>query len=380
MTRPAERLYLDYNASAPLRPCARRAMIEALDCDGNASSVHNEGRQARRLVEDAREHVAELVGARPSEVVFMSGATEANNAALSGPWAKIYMAGVEHESVLEPVRASSSEVVPLSVDQSGVVDLGALASSVLGGAPPGGSELLTLQLANNETGVCQDVASAARFARDHGLHVHTDAVQACGRIALDFAALDVDLMSLSSHKIGGPMGAGALVVRDGFELAKLIRGGGQERRRRAGTENVAAIVGFGAAAKTATSELTAESRRLAGLRDEMQSAVLAMMPQAVVIGADAPRLPNTLCVALPGDLAETTVIKLDLAGVAISAGSACSSGKVGASHVMTEMGLEPEVARSAIRISLGWNTAETSLEEFLSRFRSLIEPDRRAVA
>lgn len=380
MTRLADRIYLDHNASSPLRPAARGAMVEALDCDGNASSVHSEGRRARRFVEDAREQIADLVGAQPSEIVFTSGATEANNVVLGSGWSRIYLAGIEHESVLEPARVSTSQVVPLAVDRSGAVDLGELASSVLAGWSPEGPEFLTLQLANNETGVCQDVASAARFARDHGVCVHTDAVQACGRIAVDFEALDVDLMSISSHKIGGPMGVGALVIRDGFEVAKLIRGGGQERRRRAGTENVAAIVGFGAAAEAAKSELGAESQRLSVLRDKIQSVMLGMVPDAVVVGAEAPRLPNTLCVAMPGDLAETTVIKLDLAGVAISAGSACSSGKVGASHVLTEMEVAPEIARSAIRISLGWNTTEASLEEFLNRFRSLLEPEHRAVA
>ncbi|MFT5508499.1 MAG: cysteine desulfurase [Hyphomicrobiaceae bacterium] len=380
MIKPAERIYMDHNASSPLRPTARAAMMAALESDGNASSVHREGRAARRLIEDAREQVAALIGTQSANVVFTSGATEANNMVLTVPWDTVYMAGIEHESVMAPVGASDANLVALSVDNSGVVDLGYFATAVLQHRAPDGRELLTLQLANNETGVCQDVAAAAGFARQHGVCVHTDAVQACGRIAVDFDDLDVDLLSLSSHKIGGPMGVGALIIRDGFELPTLIHGGGQERRRRAGTENVAAIVGFGAAAVTAKAELAAENERLRVLRDFAEAALLECAPEALIVGADADRLPNTLCIALPGDLAETTVIKLDLAGVAISAGSACSSGKVGASHVLTEMGLAPDVARSAVRISLGWNTAETSLEEFLSRFRRLLLPDRRAVA
>ena len=393
-----ERIYLDHNARSALRAEARAAMIAALDHDGNASSVHAEGREARRLVEDAREQVAALVGAEPREIVFTSGATEANNVALGQGWGTIALAGIEHESVLVPAKASGAKTVELPVGGNGVVGLanldggdlsegnvsegnareGASGGSVLGGSVLGGPVLLTLQLANNETGVCQDVAGAAEFCRAQGWAMHTDAVQACGRIDVDFAALRVDLMSLSSHKIGGPMGVGALVVRDGFELSALITGGGQERRRRAGTENVAAIAGFGAAARVALAQRRGEAERLAGLRDRAQAAMVEI--GAVVIGGGVDRLANTLCVAFPGHLAETTVIKLDLAGVSISAGSACSSGKVGASHVLSAMGLPPDVARSAVRISLGWNTSETSLEQFLSRFERLFASQGRAVA
>jgi len=374
------RIYLDHNASSPLRPEAREAMIAALGQSGNASSVHGEGRSARRLVEDAREQVAALVGAKPADVIFTSGATEANNAVLAGGWSSIYLADIEHESVLLPAKASGANIVRLPVCGDGDVDLGGLAEAVLLGQRSDGSALLTLQMANNETGVCQDVAAAADFARAHDINVHTDAVQACGRVAVDFEALDVDLMSLSSHKIGGPMGVGALVVRDGFQLPSLIRGGGQERRRRAGTENVAAIAGFGAAAAVARSTLNAEPNRLARLREMVEGALLTTIPSATIVGIDAERLPNTVCVALPGDLAETLVIRLDLTGVAISAGSACSSGKVGASHVLKAMGLPPEITRSAVRISLGWNTTESSLEEFLSRFCRLQNNETRAVA
>lgn len=370
------RLYLDHNASSPLRPEAHDAMLSALQWPGNASSVHGEGRAARRLIEDAREQVAALVGCTSAEVVFTSGATEANCAALGNGWATIYSAGIEHESVLAPARQSGAALIDLPVNGDGLVDWSRLDAA----EPPAGKALLSLQMANNETGVCQDVAGAAAAARALGMAIHTDAVQACGRLAVDFAALDVDLMSVSSHKLGGPMGIGALIVRDGFQQAALIAGGGQERRRRAGTENVAAIAGFGAAATAAAASLDAETYRLGRMRDHLQAALAALVPDAVIVGAAAPRLANTLCLALPGELAETTVIKLDLAGVAISAGSACSSGKVGASHVLAAMGLPADIARSAVRIGLGWNTTETSLEQFLTRFERLFAPPKRAVA
>lgn len=375
-----ERIYLDHNASSPLRPEAREAMIAALERDGNASSVHGEGRTARRIIEDAREQVAALVGTKPAEVVFTSGATEANNQALACGWDRIYVAGIEHESVLAPVRSSAARMVELPAGQDGTVDLGALAVGVSCGPDAGRRALLTLQMANNETGVCQDVRAAAEFCQGHDIAVHSDAVQGVGRLVVDFEALGVDLLSISSHKIGGPMGVGALIVRDGFQLPSLIKGGGQERRRRAGTENVAAIAGFGAAAAVAKAQLAEEAARLRGLRDVAEAAICQMLPDATVIGGKAERLVNTLCVALAGELAETAIIKFDLAGVAVSAGSACSSGKVGTSHVLTAMGLPTETARSAIRISLGWNTTESSLEEFLSRFRHLFRADQRAVA
>lgn len=374
MTSP--RLYFDHNASAPLRPEAHDAMLAALQLPGNASSVHGEGRAARRLIEDAREQVAALVGCTSAEVVFTSGATEANCAALANGWATIYCAGIEHDSVLAPARQSGAARIDLPVDANGLVDWSPLNAA----DRPDGKALLSLQMANNETGVCQDVAGAAAAARAHGITVHTDAVQACGRMAVDFTALGVDLMSVSSHKLGGPMGVGALIVRDGFQQAALITGGGQERRRRAGTENVAAIAGFGAAASAAAASLEREAQRLGPMRDRLQAALAALATDAVIVGADAPRLANTLCIALPGERAETTVIKFDLAGIAVSAGAACSSGKVGESHVLGAMGLPAATARSAIRISLGWNTTETSLEQFLTRVERLLAPPKRAVA
>jgi cysteine sulfinate desulfinase/cysteine desulfurase-like protein len=241
----AVRTYLDWNASAPLRPEARAAMIAALDAVGNASSVHAEGRRVRALVEQARERVARLVGAKPSEVVFTSGATEANNWALSAEWDLIFVCGIEHASVLAPACRSAARVIEFPAGSDGVAQVERIAEFVLRSSDPLGRALVSLQMANNETGVIQPLSQTAMFAREHGLSVHTDATQAAGRLPIDFRALGVDLLSISSHKIGGPKGAGALVIREGSEIEPFVVGGGQERRRRAGTEDVAAIAGFG---------------------------------------------------------------------------------------------------------------------------------------
>ena len=364
MTR---RIYLDHNATSPLRPEARAAMIDALDFAGNASSVHAEGRMVRKVVEDAREAVAALVGAAPSEVVFTSGATEANNWVLGAGWSTIVLSDIEHDSVLAPAHRSGADLVKLRVGQDGVVDLSGIADYALRDRASGGT-LVSLQLANNETGVLQDVAAAAAFCRAHGITMHTDAVQAPGRMELDFAALGVDALSLSAHKFGGPKGIGALIVRDGLNLPAAVVGGGQERRRRAGTENVAAIAGFGAAARALLREL-AQIEKIRALRDAFEAGLRDVTPGVAVIGATAPRLANTLAVGVPGLRAESLVIKLDLAGVAVSAGSACSSGKVGTSHVLAAMGLEKSVADSAIRITLGWTSSEDDLEPFLTAWR-----------
>ncbi len=375
------RAYLDWNAGAPLRPEAREAVLAALDMIGNPSSPHSEGRRVRAVVEDAREEVAALVGAKPAEVVFTSGATEANNAVLAGGWQTILLAGIEHDSVLAPARnlarAGKVRVVDLAVDGNGGVDAEDVAS---GGreAAALGPALLSLQLANNETGVVQPVAAAAEAARSRGLAVHTDAVQAAGRMAVDFRALGVEYLSLSAHKIGGPKGVGALVIRDGAALPAFVAGGGQERRRRAGTENVPAIAGFGAAARAAARDIGAMDR-VRALRDRVEAEILAITPSAVVVGADAERLPNTTSVALPGASAETLVIALDLAGVAVSAGAACSSGKVGASHVLEAMSLEPALARAAIRVSLGWGSTERDVSAFAEAWAH-VAARRRAVA
>lgn len=358
------RTYLDYNASAPLRAEARAAVVAALDTFGNASSVHAEGRRARAIVDEARESVATLVNADPGEVVFTSGATEANTWALSAPWSTIALADVEHDSVRSPaaqIAASrGARVIDIPVSADGTADFKA--------ARPSADTLLVLQSANNETGVLQDVTAAGVWATEHGARLHCDAVQAPGRIALDFRTLGATTMSLSAHKIGGPKGVGALVISGNTPVPALFTGGGQEGRRRSGTENVAAIAGFGAAARAAVDEL-AQVSRIAALRDRLETEVLRLTPEATIVGAGASRLPNTSSIALPGVSAETLVIKFDLMGLAVSAGAACSSGKVGQSHVLTAMGLPAEIASSAIRVSLGAETTEQDIAAFIAAWK-----------
>jgi len=372
------RTYLDWNATAPLRREAQAAMVAALDVVGNPSSPHAEGRRARAIVEDAREQVAALIGARASEVVFTSGGTEGNNAVLAAGWNKILLAGIEHDSVLAPARNSRARLVDLPVDDDGVVVREELSRALASASE--GPALLTLQLANNETGVLQPVAGVAAEAKQHGLAVHTDAVQAAGRVPIDVASLGVDYLTVSAHKLGGPQGTGALVFRGRRALSPLISGGGQERRRRAGTESVAAIAGFGAAAQAARREL-AQMARVGRLQAWLESQVRSITPEAIIIAEGAARLPNTTDLALPGASAETLVIQFDLAGIAISAGAACASGKVGASHVLAAMGLSAELAGAAIRISLGHGSTQADVARFLDAWTHLAAKRRpRAVA
>lgn len=366
------RFYLDHNATAPLRPEARAAMIAALDVGGNPSSVHFEGRRARALVETAREQVAALINAKPLEIVFTSGATEANAWVASGGWDTILSSGIEHDSVRGPVAATTARQVALPVATDGVVAVEEIANFALRDASAAGRTLVMLQMANNETGIVQPVAEVAHFCRAHGLAIHTDAVQAAGRLPIDFTNLGVDTLSLSAHKIGGPTGVGALVIRDGTKLATLLAGGGQERRRRAGTENVIGIAGFGAAAAAARD--LADVPRITALRDQLEAGIAQLTPQAMVIGRTGVRLPNTTALAVPGLAAETLVIKLDLAGVAVSAGAACSSGKVGVSHTLAAMNLPADVARSAIRLSLGWNSSPADVTAFLEIWATVARP------
>ena len=368
MTRA--RTYLDHNASAPLRAEARAAMLAALDMIGNPSSVHAEGRRARGIVEQAREQVAHLVNAEPSEVVFASGATEANNWVMSAGWEAICVSGIEHDSVLAPARRASATLVELGASADGTVDVQAATEQIVRAAQSSGRALLSLMMANNQTGVIQPVAEAAALAREYGVAIHVDAVQAPGRIPVDFAALGLDVLVLSAHKLGGPRGVGALVIRDGLSLPAFITGGGQERRRRGGTECVTGIAGFGAAAEAVTREQGA-AKRMAKLRATLEEGVQRTTPDALIIGKDAERIANTSCIALPGKPAETLVIKLDLEGVAVSAGAACSSGKVGTSHVLEAMGLAPEIARSAIRVSLGPHTKDDDVAAFLAAWEKV---------
>ncbi len=366
----SERTYFDWNATAPLRPEARAAMLAALDASGNASSVHGEGRTARQRVEAARRRVAALVGgAKVNQVTFVSGATEANALALQpGIADRLFVSAVEHPSVLAGGRFAQEQVEILPVDGNGIVDLDALAGALVMAERP----LVSVMLANNETGVIQPIAEIAAIVHAANGLLHVDAVQAAGRIPVDMRALGADLMSLSSHKIGGPQGAGALIVDSDQNLKPLIRGGGQERGLRAGTENVAAIAGFGAAAEAALAGLDAEAGRMAALRERLEGGLRAATPDAIIFAHGVGRLPNTTLVAVPGVKAETALIAFDLNGFALSSGAACSSGKVAASHVLAAMGVEPALARGAIRISLGPTTTETEVESLLIAWKRLV--------
>jgi cysteine desulfurase len=374
-----KRLYLDYNATAPLRPEARAAMRDALDGVGNASSVHGEGRAARARIEVARAEVAGLVGGEARLVTLTSGGTEANNTVLTPDWTRagkahpverLLVGATEHPSVLAGGRFPPERVRQIPVDRNGVVDLDALRAMLAG---EGGRALVSVMVANNETGVIQPVAKVAAIAREAGALVHADAIQAAGRIPVDIVSLGVDAVTLSAHKIGGPQGAGA-VVRASEDLAfrPLLTGGGQERRSRAGTENVAAIAGFGVAAGLALADLDAV-HGWSALRDGIASLISESGRKVTVFGAAVDRLPQTLCVAVSGISAETLVIALDLAGVAVSSGSACSSGKVAPSHVLAAMGVHPELARSAIRISLGWESQDSDLDLFARAWRGVLK-------
>ena len=357
-------VYLDYNATAPLRPEARAAAAAALAEVGNPSSVHGFGQRARRCVEAARAQVAALVNAEAAEVLFTSGGTESNNLVLRGAGrARILVSAIEHDSVLAAV--AEPERIPVGAD--GVVRLDRLEEMLKADPRPA---LVSIMLANNETGVIQPVADATILAHAHGALIHCDAVQAAGKIPVDFAALGVDLLSVSAHKFGGPQGIGALVLRREVALAAEQKGGGQERSMRAGTENVPGIAGFGAAAEVARKAF-ADYARLARYRDQLEQGIRTLAATARIFGADAARLPNTACFTMPGVSSETQVIALDLAGVAVSAGSACSSGKVRPSHVLRAMGASEAEAGSAIRVSLGWQSEAGDIERLLHAWAAL---------
>lgn len=363
MTR--EIAYLDYNATAPLRREAREAMQAAFSHVGNPSSVHGPGRRARQVIEAARAEISALLGVPPGFTIFTSGATEANNQALQAARTagyRLLACATEHESILHQPGLT---LVP--VTQSGVIDLSAL-DCVLAkaDAPP----FLALMAANNETGVLQPVAEAAERVHRAGGLLHCDAVQAAGRIALDILAGQVDSLSISAHKIGGPMGVGALIAAPSLPAHPLLFGGAQESQRRAGTQNVPGIAGFGAAASVALAELPHNTRILA-LRDALEAGMMETDPACRILGADIARIANTTCVAVPSLPAQTQVMALDLDGLAIGAGSACSSGKVGVSHVLQAMGIAEDLARCAIRVSIGAATEQREIDHFLQSWKRL---------
>ncbi len=377
----SERAYFDWNATAPLRQEARAAMVTTLGLTGNASSVHAEGRAVRRLVEAAREQVAGLVGAEAKNVTFTSGATEANMLALTPAIEiggrkslrdRLFVSAIEHPSVRSGGRFPADAVEELPVTGAGVVDLHALRSAIARAERP----FVSVMLANNETGVIQPIADIAAIVHAANGVLHVDAVQGPGRIACRIGELGADLMSLSAHKLGGPQGAGALVSRGDIHIGEpLIKGGGQERGLRAGTENVAAIAGFGAAAAVSANQ--ADATRMAGSRDRLEAGIKAILPEALIFGESAPRLPNTTLFAVPGMKAETAIISFDLNGIAVSSGSACSSGKVQASHVLAAMGVEPSLAQGAVRVSLGWSTSESDIENLLNALTKVVSSLRK---
>jgi cysteine desulfurase len=351
-------------------------MWAALGATGNASSIHAEGRAARRIIEQAREEVAGLVGAETKNVIFTSSATEANALALTPAIEvggcreardRLFISAIEHPSVLSGGRFDRGKVEELPVTSDGVVNLAALRLALSRSRLP----LVSVMLANNESGVVQPISEIANVVHAASGVLHVDAVQGPGRMTCDIGVLGADLMSVSSHKLGGPQGAGALIRCRGIHIAEpLIKGGGQERGLRAGTENVAAIAGFGAAAAAAAQK--SDAQRLALLRDRFEAGLRAATPQAVIFGENVARLPNTSLFAVPGLKAETAIIAFDLNGIAVSSGSACSSGKVQASHVLAAMGVEPSVARGAVRVSLGWNTNEAEIDTLLTAWNKVV--------
>jgi cysteine desulfurase len=372
-----DRVYLDWNATTPLRPEARQAMAAAWEVAGNPSSVHAEGRQARRLVEDARAAISAAIGARPQDVVFTSGGTEANALALTPglrrgagePVRRLLVSAIEHTSVLSGGRFSPETIGTIQVTGSGLIDIDHLRRLLAEGPPA----LVSVMLANNETGALQPVGEVADIVHEAGGLLHVDAIQVLGKIPFDIKLMKADLVTLSAHKIGGPKGVGALVLADEAQgLEPLLRGGGQELGRRAGTENVAGISAFGVATAAAIAALAGDAARLQALRERLEKG-LQQTPGMIVFSEDVPRLPNTTLFTVPGLKAETAVIGFDLGGIAVSSGSACSSGKVQPSHVLAAMGVGRELAQGAVRLSLGWSTSEADIDLALQAWRKLAD-------
>jgi len=364
------RIYLDYNATCPIRPEVIASAGDAMRVCGNPSSIHGFGREARKIVEDARAEVAALVGVRSAQVIFNGGSTEGNNTILSGYQDKnVLIAAVEHPSVIE--AAPRADRIP--VTKNGLVDLEKF-ETMLKSAQ---TDLVCVQLVNSETGVIQPVAQIAALAHEHGARVHCDAVQAAGRIALNFKALDVDYLTLSAHKFGGPQGVGALVFREGLQMPKLLRGGGQEKRQRAGTENVAGIAGFGTAAKLALQELEHYQARTKAFQDTLERGLKTLANDLVIVGEASPRVANTTCALLPDAPAETQLMAMDLEGVAVSSGSACSSGTFKPSHVLEAMGYGDAGAKSALRFSTGWATTADDIDEAIAAYERIVKRLRK---
>ncbi|MGQ3213859.1 MAG: cysteine desulfurase family protein [Shinella sp.] len=379
-----DRTYLDWNATAPLLPAAREACVAALDMVGNPSSVHGEGRALRMLVESARRDVAALVNTAPAHVIFTSGATEAANLALTPTYrmgrtplaiGHLYVSEIEHPAIREGGRFSRENVTTIPVTPAGIVDLDALEAVLQTHDKAKGLPMVAVMLANNETGIVQPVKAAAEIVRRHGGLLVVDAVQAVGRMPVDIEVLDADFLIVSSHKLGGPKGVGALVSRGEVLMpAPLIRGGGQEKGHRSGTENPAALAGFAAAARAAVTDLVERNTLIADLRDALEAGMRTATNDIIIHGADGERVANTSFFSLPGLKSETGQIAFDLEGIALSAGSACSSGKVGQSHVLAAMGFD--AALGGLRVSLGSGSTTADVERFLAAFSRIVSRRR----
>jgi cysteine desulfurase len=368
-------IYLDYNATAPLRAEVKAALTESFELFGNPSSIHSYGRKARHIVEETRETIASALDIAAAQVIFTSGGTEANNLALKGFFPgqehTIFISALEHESI----KKAAPDAYHIPVTLEGTVNCEALAHLLrecrLNFTGP---LLVSVMLANNETGVIQPLDKIAAIAKTYDAYVHCDAVQAFGKIPCSMKALGVDTLSVSAHKLGGPKGVGALAVSERFTLYPSLVGGGQERRLRAGTENVLGIVGFGAAVRANCQE---EWQLLTSIRDSLENQIQAFSAQPLIFGRQAPRLPNTSCIRMPDMDAELQLMAFDLAGIAVSAGSACSSGRIEASEALIAMGVDRKHAQQAIRVSLGWNTDAAEIKSFIRTWQQLYEKRRQ---
>ncbi|WP_376800263.1 cysteine desulfurase family protein [Candidatus Raskinella chloraquaticus] len=368
------RAYLDCNATAPLRPEARAAALAALELAANPSAVHQEGRRARRLLEEARLAIAGLINGQAGNVIFTSGGSEGAAMVLApgfcgtgkAPAERLVVSAIEHSAVLSAGRFAPADVAVCPVTGDGVIDLAALDGLLAGSARPA---LVAVMLANNETGIIQPVAEVAALGNRHGASLVCDAVQAAGKMPVDIASLGADAIIVSGHKLGAPQGSGAVILGEGVRLGMaLIRGGAQEHRQRAGTENVSGIAGLGAACDYLARLGAAENGRIRAMRDDMEARLVAALPGAHIMGQHVPRLPNTSLVMCDDIIGETAVIALDLAGIAVATGSACASGKVAPSHVLKAMALDDAHARSALRVSLGWATTPDDIDKFIAAF------------
>jgi cysteine desulfurase len=363
-----EPVYLDYNATTLIKPAVIETVAKTMHIGGNASSIHAFGREARGIVEKAREHVAALVRTAPTQVVFTSGATESNNMVLR-PFMdqRMIISSIEHPAVSEAVP--NAETIP--VTPQGIIDMEAFEAMLREGETPA---IISCMLVNNETGVIQPVEDMARLAKSifPGILFHCDAAQAAGRIDINFAKMQLDYLSLSAHKFGGPQGVGALIHAPGVPMTKYMFGGAQERYQRAGTENVAGIAGMGVAAELAVTDMPAY-QELAYLRDKLETAITSHAPEAVIYGRDLPRVSNTCAVGLPGITSDLQMMRLDLAGICCSSGAACSSGKIKPSKVLLAMGVDEEFANCALRISLGWASTEQDIDRCVAAWCAMYD-------